>query len=269
MDLLLGKAKKRSQQYIELMIKCVDFQLFIIQTFSCRISLYTGGSFAAVIGILLILLYLPSTCSTILKLRCGMIASLHDEHMNKYRSSADTICYNISNMMYGLVGAMTLFLTFFGGIIFLFLWNPTNQFMMSVLAWGLGLTITMTVKTVLVKICRKAQYQSFYRKRPRSANLVSLAMECWTLGVAGGALVGRLTQFLLASAFWIGRIDVNYLDDDVNLLGYRFDTVPTHYRKEILGTLCSSLLTLHQCILICMLTRASNYVQHVHTENDK
>ncbi len=200
-----------------------------------RVSMYTGCGFAITAGIILIVLYVPSTVNTILKLRCGLIPSLHDEHAKKYRLSTDTVYLNVSNMIYGLLGAMSLFFFFFGGIVYLFLWNPTRRIMMSILSWGLGLVITMTIKTVTVKICRKVHYASFYRKRPKAANLFSLAMESWTLGVAGGALIGRLTQFLLASAFWIGRIDAKYLDDDVNLFGYRFDSVPTHYRKEILG----------------------------------
>jgi len=72
------------------------------------------------------------------------------------------------------------------------------------------------------------------RKQPRAANYNALAMECWHLGVGGGTLLSRLGQFLFAAAFWIGRIDVPFLDEHVNLFGYSFDYVPIYYRREIL-----------------------------------
>jgi hypothetical protein len=97
--------------------------------------MYIGGAFAVSIGILLIILYVLYTVNTILKLRCGILPS---------------------------VGSMALFLLFFGGIIYSFLWNIMKRFMISVLSWAFGLTITMKIKTVLVKSCRKAQYKAFY-----------------------------------------------------------------------------------------------------------
>lgn len=53
-------------------------------------------------------------------------------------------------------------------------------------AWGLGLTITIVLKMVLVKTCRKKFYAGFYRTNPNAANLAILALECWFIGMGGG-----------------------------------------------------------------------------------
>ena len=60
-----------------------------------RYALYPASSVAAVVALLLMLLYIPSTVSTILQLRCGKIPSLHDASFVKYRASSDTIYLNV------------------------------------------------------------------------------------------------------------------------------------------------------------------------------
>ena len=111
------------------------------------------------------------------------------------------------NMIYGLIGSQLLFFLFFGMLVFLFLWPVTSAFMIHILAWFTALMITILSKYLLTRLFRKKYYSAFYRRRPRAANLSALAMECWHLGLGGGVLAGRLVQFLLASIFWIGRID--------------------------------------------------------------
>ena len=137
-------------------------------------------------------------------------------------------------MIYGLAGSMGLFFVFFGGLIFLCLWQITKEFMIVFLAWFTALMITTLLHYFLTRAFRKRFYTSFYRQRPRAGNLTAVAMECWHIGLGAGVLASRLSQFVLASAFWIGRIDSSFLHEDVHIFGYRFDTAPINFRKDIL-----------------------------------
>lgn len=137
-------------------------------------------------------------------------------------------------MIYAAIGSAGMFFLLVAGILFLKFWPPTAYVMTLVIAWGIGLTITVGAKMILTMFCGKNYWKGFYRRRPAASNISSLAFECWHLGLAGGVLASRLCQFLLAAAFWIGRIDSKFLSDDVEAFGYRFDTVPQKYFTELL-----------------------------------
>jgi hypothetical protein len=141
---------------------------------------------------------------------------------------------NLGNSIFAIVGSGFFFFIFFGLIIFLSVWPYTRSYLLTVYAWLLGVFITIFLKTVLMMIFRIRHHRALYRISQSSANITGLLLECWHIGVAPGFLINRLVQFLLASALWIGRIDVPFLSDDVCLFGYHFDNIPTHYRKDIL-----------------------------------
>ena len=45
-------------------------------------------------------------------------------------------------MIYAFAGSALVFFLIFGGLLFLCFWEPTQGFMLNVIAWGIGLTIT-------------------------------------------------------------------------------------------------------------------------------
>jgi len=144
---------------------------------------------------------------------------------------------NTANAVYGMIGSAGLFWLLIGLILFLYQWPFSQNFMISLTAWGLGLGITVTLKMMLTMFCRSIQYRSFYRIRPLAAPLSSLALECWYIGLGGSVLLGRICQFLFAAVFWIGRIDVPFLAEDISLCEWSFricNMYPLHYLTHLL-----------------------------------
>lgn len=141
---------------------------------------------------------------------------------------------NTANAIYGMIAAVGLFFVLIGLAIFLFIWEVTQEIMLLILAWGIGLGITIELKVLLTGFCRKRFFRAFYRVNPGKANLSALALECWFIGLGGGVLISRISQFLMAAAFWIGRIDEPFLADNVELLGYKFDYLPLNYVQDLL-----------------------------------
>jgi hypothetical protein len=162
------------------------------------------------------------------------LPSLKSSDFIKYRVAADGVYTNIGNAIFAMIGAAFLYFFIVGLVIFLFIWPFSRGSMVLLVAWALGLMITIVLKQMLLKFFRKRHYAGFYRTNPIGANLNVLALECWFIGLGGGVLVARFISFILAACFFIGRTDVCFLSKEVALGGYAFEYVPTNFVKDLL-----------------------------------
>lgn len=93
------------------------------------VSFGVGIGTAGIVGVTLLALYIPSTIATVLKLRTGVISTFREPtKFGGFRASADTICYNVGNMIYALLGSTSFFFILAGGFVFLLVWTPTQGF---------------------------------------------------------------------------------------------------------------------------------------------
>ncbi|GAX18404.1 hypothetical protein FisN_2Lh026 [Fistulifera solaris] len=197
-------------------------------------SFYPSAVLAMVAELFLILIYIPSATATVLKYRSQVLPSFRSTYFYKYRGGVDSVYTNAANGVWCMIGSAILIFFIFGIIFFLFQWPYSQKVMLLILGWSIGLSVTIALKMLLTMGCRSFQYRSFFRIRPGAARVSSLALECWYFGLASSTALCRVLQFLLAAALWVGRIDVNFLAEDVNFLGYGFDYVPSNFVKDLL-----------------------------------
>jgi hypothetical protein len=65
-----------------------------------------GMCIGTIVGVALILIYMPSTIQTIGQLRCGIIPTFKDRNFGAYRKYTESVFYNLSNMIYAMIGSM-------------------------------------------------------------------------------------------------------------------------------------------------------------------
>lgn len=94
----------------------------------------------------------------------------------------------------------------------------------------------MILKLIFVLCIRSSLYQTFYRKKPATANIASLALECTNFAISVGFVFLRMVKLLLTAALYVGRIDTFFLAPGVGQLGpVELDRYPQIFLKDILA----------------------------------
>lgn len=203
---------------------------FVPQAWMIMYSFIPGLIVAILIGMYEVICYIPSFQSTILKMRCGLIPSLDDQRFHQNRKSADMIYSVVADMMYMMLGSMALLWLIVTACLFLLFWPVTQTLMLYLIAWGLGLTITVVARMVVQWLCRTHFTKGMYRKRVKADNIKNLSLVCWRMGTGSAGLLVRISLLLLAVAFYMGRIDADLLQKDLAI----FDGYPRWFQVDLI-----------------------------------
>jgi hypothetical protein len=179
------------------------------------------------------LVYIPSSIHTILKFRSGVIPSLRDPTFLKYRSNLEDMTYLIGAMFWGLVITSVSISVVVSISVFLFVWQVSREIITLLAAQVIGIVVTVTIKMIACNLYMKYSHAGYYRKKPMSSNLFSIAMETWYLGLTLAFMLSRFVKFLLTIGLYVGRIDRPVLADGLVL---DLDRLPRVYRQNLLST---------------------------------
>jgi len=182
----------------------------------------------------LMLVYIPSTICSIMRLRTGDISTLRDRNFNSFRRNQDRTTMIIGGMFWSALYSSFLVGLIVGFIVFLFLWQVTRTRVLGILYYGIGIIITIAIRVLVLLLLRGKLYTAFYRKIPASANIIAIALECWNIGISAGVAIVRAAKLLGVSLLHIGRIDIPLLSSDSPAAG--LDSYPSDYIKTILAS---------------------------------
>ena len=99
----------------------------------------------------------------------------------------------------------------------------------------IGITVTYTVKILILLCLRSSFFHAFYRVKPAASNIMGVLLECWNLGLSPGFILGRTGQILGLGILYIGRMDTDFLAKGVASFGrVHLDTYSLTFRKDLL-----------------------------------
>lgn len=199
--------------------------------------LAVGTVIAFIAAILLAVTYIPSATATTLKLRSGVIPTLRDPEFHKYRIAADQVTVLLGSLFWGCLLAAVLLGGFFGFIVFVFVWQATKGLVQRFVGWLMGLIVINLLRLLLVWMCRCVCYKAFYRRRPLSANVASLALECAMFALSVWLVLVRVVKLLFTAILYVGRIDSFFLAQGVGELqlgkvDIKLDNYPFVFMKD-------------------------------------
>jgi hypothetical protein len=199
------------------------------------VPLATGAAIAFAAAFFISIVVLPSTVSTTMKLRCGVLPFVLDPEANLLRKTPDHTAFLRAQMYYGCFFASLLLGGVCGIGLFLCLWQITAAVVQLMAAQILGALTVLGIHSVVTWSIRQVAASAFYRRKPAIANITLLVRECGLVALTQGFVVLRIIRLFFTTCLYAGRLDTPFLYRGIGELGsYRVDTAPYLFQIDIL-----------------------------------
>jgi hypothetical protein len=175
-----------------------------------------AGFFTAVY---MTIVFIPTMVSTTLKFRRGVFPSMRSWAFLRYRFALDQVTLMYGGMFWGVIVSAVAVALIVGTFVFLLAWETSSTFMLSLIGSYLGLFLVIVAKIILLQLLRNKFFAAFYRRNPMAANLMTLALECYSAAISVYFMVVRAVKILIIGAMYVGRVDTPLFADGVGMFG--------------------------------------------------
>lgn len=201
-----------------------NFVTFVIEQGQKRVTekeinvpIIVGGAFGILAMIFVTACYFPSGMAQILMLRHGSFKSpLTNGRFEQLRLRPFNATYLFAGAIWGVLATGVSTAVLIGSITFFAVWSETSSFVIGLVAMLVGLSVSLIIRSILICSIRGKAHNAFYRKKPVLSNILSVLLETWSFAVALGFILARGLKLIIATCFYLGRIDCHLLHPNVN-----------------------------------------------------
>eukprot|EP00977_Amphora_coffeiformis_P021256 scaffold9085_cov215-Amphora_coffeaeformis.AAC.24 len=232
-ELLLDQVRRTMESAVD---SAVD-SLYPEEQYMITIPVVVGIIVALIASASLALGYLPSVTATYVQLRTGVIPTLTDDLLHRYRAAV-SFCYEYfrRSLFWGCLLASILVGGTVGLVVFFFIWQGSVYFAQRFVAIFIGILLVTIIRIGVFCCGRSRFFRAFYRTKPAAANIFFLAMEWANFALSAGFVFVRMIKLLLVAILSVGRIDSRFLAKGVGEVGpVELDAFPTIHLRDILS----------------------------------
>lgn len=135
----------------------------------------TAGAIAAVLATTaLAIIWIPSSVSTIMQFRSGVIGSLHDKGFKSLRVAPDLTTALFGSAFWGALYMSGILFALIGLLTLLLVWHVSRSVVLILISQVVGIAVTIAAKILILLFVRKSLFVGLFKKKPLGGNIMLL-----------------------------------------------------------------------------------------------